>query len=152
MLKFQEKGFTLVELLVVVAIIGILASMVVVSLGYARMRSRDARRITDISQIRTGLDLYYSKTQGYPPASDWNTGGDVSCGADFVLRIPADPSTGIAYNYQNAGTTSTANCDSGPITVYSSYKIAFTTEDSSAVGAAGTYCAQPGSLTSGNCP
>jgi prepilin-type N-terminal cleavage/methylation domain-containing protein len=62
----QSKGFTLVELLVVIAIIGLLSTLAVVSLGSARSKARDARRISDIKQIQTALELYFSDQGQYP--------------------------------------------------------------------------------------
>lgn len=60
------KGFTLVELLVVIAIIGLLSTLAVVSLGSARSKARDARRISDIKQIQTALELYFADQGEYP--------------------------------------------------------------------------------------
>ncbi len=62
----NKKGFTLIELLVVIAIIGILSSVVLANLNTARSKARDARRISDIRQIQTGLALYYDKHGQYP--------------------------------------------------------------------------------------
>lgn len=64
--NFKKYGFTLVELLVVIAIIGLLASVVLISLNRARMKARDARRISDIRQLQIALSLYYSDYNFYP--------------------------------------------------------------------------------------
>lgn len=61
-----KKGFTLVELLVVIAIIGLLSTLAVVSLGSARSKARDARRISDIKQIQSALELYFADAGAYP--------------------------------------------------------------------------------------
>src|SRR3989344_3217427 len=60
-----KGGFTLIEILIVVSIIGLLASIIFVGLGSSRARGRDARRIADLSSIKTGLELYFSKNGRY---------------------------------------------------------------------------------------
>lgn len=62
---YRSKGFTLIELLVVVAIIGILSSVVLASLNTARAKARDARRKSDLTQIRTAMEMYYDKYGTY---------------------------------------------------------------------------------------
>jgi len=62
----NKKGFTLIELLVVVAIMGLLASLAIVALNTARARARDARRVSDIKQIQTALELFYMDNYKYP--------------------------------------------------------------------------------------
>ncbi len=52
-----NKGFTLVELLVVIAIIGVLSSVVVVSLNSARVKARDAKRLSDARNMATVLSI-----------------------------------------------------------------------------------------------
>ncbi len=60
-IKNSSKGFTLIELLVVIAIIGILSSVVMASLSSARAKARDTRRISDLSQIRNALFMYFDQ-------------------------------------------------------------------------------------------
>src|SRR5574344_1894140 len=60
------QGFTLIELLVVIAIIGILATLAIVSLTTARSSSRDAKRIADLKQLQTALEVYYNDYGSYP--------------------------------------------------------------------------------------
>lgn len=62
----KKKGFTLIELLVVVAIIGLLATLSIVALNTARAKARDARRVADVKQIQTALELYYNDQGNYP--------------------------------------------------------------------------------------
>src|ERR1035441_6676978 len=61
-----QSGFTLIEILIVVAIIAILASVVLVGLGPTQQAGRDARRISDLNEAQNGLELYYNKCGYYP--------------------------------------------------------------------------------------
>jgi len=62
----NKKGFTLVELLVVIFIIGVLSSVVLVSLASSRMKSRDDRRKNDLGIIQQALEMYYSEKHHFP--------------------------------------------------------------------------------------
>lgn len=96
-LRDTERGFTLIELLVVIAIIGLLSSVVLASLNTARTKSRDARRLSDIRQIQTALELIFDDTSPpeYPDAlSSLATG-------NYIPSTPIDPRTGTAYYYDN---------------------------------------------------
>ena len=104
MLSGNRKGFTLVELLVVIAIIGILASVVLVSLNSARTRSRDARRLADIGQIRTALETYHLDNGQYPATAGWQAS---LTGGGYMTVVPTDPQNQSAYTY--AGCNSNAN-------------------------------------------
>jgi len=97
----NKKGFTLIELLVVVAIMGLLASLAIVALNTARARARDARRVSDVKQIQTALELFYMDTYKYPgdPTDALieglclSTGGFVaSCaGTTYMGKVPSNP-------------------------------------------------------------
>ncbi len=93
-MKNQKQGFTLIELLVVIAIIGLLATLSVVALNNARERARDSRRVSDIKQIQTALELYYNANNYYPKLTDWSTMaqlGAVSEMDGFIDPIPDSP-------------------------------------------------------------
>lgn len=95
-----KRGFTLIELLVVVSIIGILASLVVISVSGARARARDNRRIADISALQQAVELYIAR-KGEPPVSANSSGyecikvdrgtGKKLQDENLIDQIPQDP-------------------------------------------------------------
>lgn len=64
--KAQQKGFTIVELLIVIAVIGILAALVLNTFVGVQRRARDTERQTDINAIATQLEVYYNEEGHYP--------------------------------------------------------------------------------------
>jgi len=99
----KEKGFTLIEMLIVVAIIGLLASVVLVGLGSFRSRGRDARRVADLRGVQNSLELYYLKNNNYPEANSWSDLRSALIGAAIGITIvPNDPfsdSANQSYSY-----------------------------------------------------
>lgn len=96
----RSQGFTLVELLLVIAIIGILSTIVLTSLAGARAKARDAKRVADIKQIQLALALYYTDN-GYYPLSIYRTlsaGGLTTLGLapTYLPSVPLDPSSSVA--------------------------------------------------------
>jgi prepilin-type N-terminal cleavage/methylation domain-containing protein len=70
-----QDGFTLIEILIVVAIIAILASVVLVGLGSSQKQANDARIFSDLTEVQNALQLYYSDHGGTYPSTDsqWQT-------------------------------------------------------------------------------
>ena len=117
----KQRGFTLIELLVVIAIIGLLSTLAVVALNNARAKSRDAKRVSDIKQIQTALELYYNDLNGYPATlTACTTGlgttgcktlsttaagfGDTPTEPTYMGQVPANPApNGAAYVYTQIG-------------------------------------------------
>ena len=105
--KFNRSGFTLLELLVVVAIIGLLATLSILALNNARMLARDARRKADLRQIRTALEMYYDVNDKYPRAGgcsygtncyiySTNAGNWFAALSPYLAKAPRDPINNIA--------------------------------------------------------
>ena len=86
----KQKGFTLIELLVVIAIIGLLSTLAVVALNNARMKARDAKRVSDIKQIQTALELYFNDASDYPAAV--TPGGTIAYDTTtYMAIVPTNP-------------------------------------------------------------
>ena len=96
----NTKGFTLVELLAVIAIIGILASIVVGGLQNARASGRDGKRISDIKNIQLHLALYYNDNVKYPATLSL-------LAPTYMSVVPKDPKDNTTpYSYVAYATVS----------------------------------------------
>jgi prepilin-type N-terminal cleavage/methylation domain-containing protein len=154
--RARKKGFTLVELLVVIAIIGILTTLAVVALNAARQRSRDVKRVSDIRQMMTAIELGYTDIGAYPAGVSvilggaatkvlCNVGGaskfqpDTSgCGAIYMGLVPANPKpNGADYLYTSA---------TGSVT----YSITFSLEGTTGQLGAGADCANQNGIQAGS--
>jgi prepilin-type N-terminal cleavage/methylation domain-containing protein len=136
----KQSGFTIVELLIVIVIIGILAGLVVTQILGATAKARDTERKTDIDQISNQLEAYYAQNGTYPNmasvnSATWRTGNHFSAG-DSAKSL-ADPS--------NAG--SAALSATVPTAVGNSYSYVTTpaicttgTDDSGGTQASATPC------------
>jgi len=140
----KQKGFTLIELLVIIIIIIILAGISIIALDGQRAKARDAKRISDVKQIRTALEFYFSDEGEYPITDQpiilgranavklcsKAAGGFVPAEAEcqqettYMSRVPSDPLLDGQYTYTG---------------VKEGYDITFSTEKESSLGPAGTY-------------
>ncbi len=87
----ENKGFTLVELLVVIAIIGVLATLILLQLGAARQKARDAKRVADINQVRSAIELFFDDNGRYSAATNLNA--DLVTAGRYLTFMPVDPLT-----------------------------------------------------------
>ena len=96
-----EEGFTLIEIMVVILILGLLATIVVQSLKGATDKAKRTKAEADISEIKTALDRFYLDN-GYYPTSDQGltslvtapTGGRQPANYEeggYIEKVPADP-------------------------------------------------------------
>ncbi len=105
-MKKNKPGFTLIELLVVIAIIGLLSTLSIVALNQARARSRDARRLADVKQIQTALEMYYNDLGGYPASI--TAGGSIATGSVVYMDIVPKPPLPADGTCTGSGYVSTA--------------------------------------------
>lgn len=99
----KQKGFTLLELLVVIGIIGILVSLITVSFSNAQKSSRDSRRRQDIVAIQNAMEQYYSQNNFTYPACNCIDGVTGCCDVlspYFANSVaPVDPLSTSHYQY-----------------------------------------------------
>jgi len=137
----RPSGFSILELLIVLAIVGILAAVAIYALGVSRANSRDAKRVSDVSVMRSSLSQYWLQKAQYPVTDGVDLGkpgggaiglttdgfsGPGGTGNVILSQVPLGPNAGEYYHYKG-----TAN----------GYSLKFTTERETAYGPAGTYYA-----------
>src|SRR3954462_7312170 len=92
----QQGGFTLLELLIVIVIIGILALLIIPNITSAPKKARDTKRKTDITTVRKGLEEYFVNNNVYPDALSELQAGS----APIIKTLPTDPKASWpAYPY-----------------------------------------------------
>ncbi|HYA34301.1 MAG TPA: type II secretion system major pseudopilin GspG [Candidatus Binataceae bacterium] len=110
--RFNQDGFTLIEIMVVILILGLLATIVVQSLRGATDKAKRTKAQADISEFKTALDRYYLDN-GFYPTTDQGLSALVSAPSSgripanyetggYIQRIPNDP-WGNPYVYQSDG-------------------------------------------------
>lgn len=123
----KERGFNLVEILIVAAIIGLLSSAVLAGVNQIRKKTRDAQRTGDLGQIQLALRMYRDANGSYPSTGDewWSvcTNGSDPTPRDrtgaggyipnlaplYIPILPVDPSGCVhggvkGYIYRSDGT------------------------------------------------
>ena len=100
------KGFTIIELLVSIAVIGILAMIMIVSYNGIQQRARDNERNSDLTQLKVAIEKYHAEESQYPDAC----GDGVNCSVTalasplqpYLSTIPHDPrnASGSATDYR----------------------------------------------------
>ena len=114
--KLTSRGFTLIEILVVVAILAILVSIGAASYLRAQRNARDLTRTKDLNQVKTALEQYFEINLVYPTGIDGkiNCSGEKAWGTEwtceghtYMRALPEDPTTGQPYCYRNLVDTST---------------------------------------------
>lgn len=137
----NQRGFTLVELLIVIVIIAILAAITIVAYNGIQARARDAARVQALQQVETALAAYYTDNGQYPVSggstitgiTSWNTTADASWNTlatalqPYVSTLPTDPnataganvlSNAAAYDFAYFSNSAGAYCNSGKNQMY----------------------------------
>lgn len=110
----KQGGFTMIELLVVIVILGILSVIGLGSFSSSQMKARDSKRKTDLRTMGDALELYYNDNGRFPDSD--SSGGIMGCGAaaaeacvpgqiwqnttngtTYMVQMPQDPSGGKYY-------------------------------------------------------
>lgn len=107
-MRQTARGFTLVELLVVVAIIAVLASSVLAAVGSARAKARDAKRIAEIKEIKNALNLYHDSNFSYPSTTPEGFSGEDAAiqflaspeSGGFLPAVPEIPGVAVSFFYR----------------------------------------------------
>lgn len=92
----KKSGFTLLELLIVIAIVGILLAVATASYLTTIKQSRDTRRKTDIEQVRQALETFRSENGIYPPQEG---SMDQFLVPAYISHLPDDPKDNYSYAY-----------------------------------------------------
>ena len=114
------RGFTIVELLIVIVIIAILAVITIVAFNGVQARARDSHRQADVKAITKALELYYIDNGKFPNGSgsttinsSWSTTADSSWAnlatalRPYLATLPTDPLSTAGSNVTSSGSTGT---------------------------------------------
>jgi prepilin-type N-terminal cleavage/methylation domain-containing protein len=149
-MRRQKPGFTILEILIVLAVFGLLATLAVLSLNSARARVRDAQRLSDVSTISAGLSRYWLEKATYPASAgiDLGTPGTnaevLSAGGFekrqsaqspiYLDRLPTGPNLNEYYRYKGGA---------------NGYSIRFVTESDTDLGKANVFYAHANGVIDG---
>lgn len=97
--KTNQQGFTLIEVLVVLAIIGLMASLALSAFASVRAKGRDAKRKADLVQIQTALELYFNTYDTYPQTG----GGPLDTDDQYFRGLSASAQTNCSPTCTDAG-------------------------------------------------
>ena len=111
------SAFTLIELLIVIAIIGVIMAISLFGLAGARESARDGRRKSDLEQIRSALELYRADCGVYPASITFgsalrgaNASGNTCLNSFVYIQVvPVDPGSGT-YRYNRVSNTTYELC------------------------------------------
>lgn len=119
-IKKRASGFTIVELLIVIVVIGILAALVIVTYNGIQQKARDTERKTDVNAIASHLEAYNAQNGRYPTLANVNDGAFRSANMQGLDSAALQDPKGAAQTLAAAPAANTysyvpapANCDNG---------------------------------------
>ena len=131
-LKRKQSGFTIVELLIVIVVIGILAALVVTTFSGIQRKARNTERETDVKAIHGQLEAYFASNNTYPTLANltdatWRSTNmksldaealkDPKANSDGSENVPAATATASRYGYNVTCDTATPpNCTAYTLT------------------------------------
>lgn len=139
-----KNGFSLIELLVVISIIGVLLALSLSAFSNTKKSARDGKRRADLEQIRSALEIYRTDCKTYPAAVSFGVplmGSGVFCPAtnEYMAAVPKDslsptydyryyrgvssPNSYVLCAFLETGTGSVAGCGGQCGTVDCNYKV-----------------------------
>ncbi len=126
-LKRKESGFTIVELLIVIVVIGILAALVVTTFSGIQRKARNTERETDVKAIHGQLEAYFSQNNTYPTLANLNDSGWRSTNMKSLdgeaLKDPKGTTQELAGTVSNTQYGYNVTCDTATPPVCSAYTL-----------------------------
>jgi len=153
-----KTGFTIIELLIVMGILGVLATFFISGYTGVQRKARDANRKSDLKQIANAMELYFNDYRAYPDESSgqivgcpsttatacsWGTGQFTDTDTLYIKTVPGDPTPAWTYVYRTDANG----------TYYKLYAMLENPEDPDIISVAETACTGAAcnfAITSGN--
>ena len=135
----RNSGFTIVELLIVIVVIGILALLVITTYSGIQAKARNSKRQTDVASVQTQLEAFFSQNGYYPSRTDMNTAAWLTTNMKSLdqqaLIDPSNPTQSqtlvaspVAKSYAYAVTDSSGNSCEADDTTCAKYTLTATYE------------------------
>jgi general secretion pathway protein G len=110
-ISFKRKGFTVIEMMMVIAILSLLSSIVLISLRKAEDKAIEAVAKANVNHMKKALEMFYI-TNGFYPFPDsgqetseggWSYNLTSELTPDYIPRLPIDPKNRVIYTYESDG-------------------------------------------------